>query len=201
MPSCFQKGVPTVKRIIGLMTLGILTLVVSALPAAEEEQNAKEHYAATIAAVGGPAGGSTASIDIWIDKFSTDEEALSLAALLAEKGRDALRLAMEKLDAGRISIDHRNIVPIAVARSLANGKDRIIRLIIARNILFLERYRLTRSQDYPFTIIELQVDEKGQGQGAAILSAQIRFDDKNKQFVVKSLGQGTNLKLVNVRKF
>jgi hypothetical protein len=112
-----------------------------------------------------------------------------------------LRIALEKLDAGRVTISNQGITPIAFARLLGNGKDRIIRLLIARNILFLERYRISRSQDYPFTIIELQVDEKGRGQGAAILAAQIRFDDKNKQFVVKSLGQGTNLKLVNVRRF
>ena len=31
-------------RVIGLMMLGILTMMVSALPA-EEEQNTKEHYA------------------------------------------------------------------------------------------------------------------------------------------------------------
>ena len=187
-------------RIIGLMTLGILTMMVSALPA-EEEPNAKEHYAATIMAVGGAAGGSTAPVDIWIDKFNTTEEAQKLAALLAEKGPDALRIALEKLDAGRVTISNQGITPIAFARLLGNGKDRIIRLLIARNILFLERYRISRSQDYPFTIIELQVDGKGRGQGAAILAAQIRFDDKNKQFVVKSLGQGTNLKLVNVRRF
>ena len=66
-------------RIIGLMTLGILTMMVSALPA-EEEPNAKEHYAATIMAVGGAAGGSTAPVDIWIDKFNTAEEAQELAA-------------------------------------------------------------------------------------------------------------------------
>ena len=196
-----MKGVLIVKRIIGLMTLGVLTLAVSALPAAEEEQNAKEHYAATIAAVGGSAGGSTASIDIWIDKFSTDEEALSLAALLAEKGRDALRLAMEKLDAGRISIDHRNIVPIAVARSLAGNNGRTIRIFIARNIAFLEHFKITRSRDYPFSIIEMQVNEKGEGQGVAIAAAKIRFDDKANQFVVESLGQGANLRLMNVRRF
>ena len=189
------------KRIIGLMTLGILTLAVSALPAAEEEQNAKEHYAATIAAVGGPAGGSTASIDIWIDKFSPNEEALSLAALLAEKGPNALRLAMEKLDAGRISIDNRSIVPIAVARSLAGNNGRTIRIFIARNIAFLEHFNMTRSRDYPFSIIEMQVNEKGEGQGVAIAAAKIQFNDKDKQFVVESLGQGTNLKLMNVRKW
>ena len=180
-------------RVIGLMMLGILTMMVSALPA-EEEQNTKEHYAATILAVGGAAGGTTASI-------STNEEAVSLAALLAEKGRDALRLAMEKLDAGRISINNRNIVPIAMARSLAGDNGRTIRVFVARNIAFLEHFKMTRSRDYPFSIIEMQVNEKGEGQGVAIAAAKIRFDDKAKQFVVESMGQSGNLKLMNVRRW
>ena len=187
-------------RVIGLMTLGILTMMVSALPA-EEEQNTKEHYAATILAVGGAAGGTTASIDIYIEKYSTNEEAVSLAALLAEKGRDALRLAMEKLDAGRISINNRNIVPIAMARSLAGDNGRTIRVFVARNIAFLEHFKMTRSRDYPFSIIEMQVNEKGEGQGVAIAAAKIRFDDKAKQFVVESMGQSGNLKLMNVRRW
>ena len=190
-----------VNRVIGLMMLGILTVMVSALPATEEDENTKEHYAAAIAAVGGAAGVTTAPIDIYIEKFNTAEEAQELAALLVSKGRDALRIAMEKLDTGRATISNQGITPIAFARSLANGNDRIIRLLIVRNMLFLERYKVTRSQDYPFTIIEFQVDEKGRGQGSAILAAKIRFDDKNKQFVVESYGQGTNLKLVNVRRF
>lgn len=189
------------KRTIGAIVISILVIAAFILPAAAEEGETQEQYAATIMAVGGVASGSTAPIDIWIDKFSTNEEAVALATLLAEKGHDALRIAMEKLDAGRISVDHEGIIPIAVARSLTGENGRVIRLFIARNIMFLEHFRLSRSRDYPFTIIELQVDEKGQGQGAAIAAAKIRFDANAKQFVVESLGQGNTLQLVNVRRF
>ena len=149
-----------------------------ALPAAAEE----EQYAATIMVLGGVGSGSTASVDIWIDKFNTNEEAVELATLLAEKGQDALRLAMEKLDSGRISIDNEGIIPIAVARSLTGGDKRIIRIFIARNIDFLEHFEMTRSRDYPFSVIELQVNEKGEGEGAAIAAAKLRFDAEAKQF-------------------
>jgi hypothetical protein len=168
-----------------------------ALPAAAEE----EQYAATIAVVGGIGSGSTASVDIWIDKFSTDEEAVELAVMLAEKGQDALRLAMEKLDVGRMSIDNEGVIPIAVARSLSGSGKRIVRLYIARNIYFLEHFEMTRTRDYPFSIIEMHVDEKGNGEGMAVAAAKLRFDDQAKQFVVESFGQGTNLKLVNVRRW
>jgi len=171
-------------------------------PAAEAQEKTDEHYAATVTAVGGVAAGGTASIDIYIDKYTTDDETIALATLLAEKGKDALRREMEKKDVGRISISSQAGIPIAVARSLKNGKGRIIRIFIARNVGFLERSNMTRSQDYPFSIIQLQVDEKGQGDGIAIAAAKMVFDAKAKQFVVESLGQGTsNLKLVNVRRF
>jgi len=186
-----------VNRTIGAIVIGFLAMAVFVLPVAAEEG---EQYAATIAGVGGVASGATAPIDIWIDKFNTNEEAVELATLLAEKGHDALRIAMEKMDAGRISIDNDGIIPIAVARSLT-GDSRIIRLFFARNITFLEQSNISRSRDYPFSIIEFQIDEKGQGEGAVVAAAKIRFDAKAQQFVVESFGQGNTLKLFNVRKF
>ncbi|MEJ2109437.1 MAG: hypothetical protein P8Z37_05895 [Acidobacteriota bacterium] len=188
-------------RIIGFITLGILTMMVCILPAAAEDQDTNEHYSATIAALGGAAGSATAPIDIYIEKFSTDEEAVSLALLLAEKGQDALSREMEKLDAGRVSIASRSMGPIAVARSIEGNGGRTIRVFMARNIAFLEHFHLTRSRDYPFSIIEMQVNEKGEWQGVAIAAAKIKFNDKEKQFVVESMGQSSNLRLMNVRKW
>jgi hypothetical protein len=188
-------------RIIGFITLGILAMMVCIFPAAAEDQDTNEHYSATIVALGGAAGSANAPIDIYIEKYSTDEEAVSLAVLLREKGPDALLREMEKLDAGRVSIAGRSIGPIAMARSLEGNEGRTIRVIIARNIAFLEHFHLTRSRDYPFSIIEMQVNEKGEWQGAAIAAAKIRFNDKEKQFVVESMGQSSNLRLMNVRKW
>ncbi len=184
------------------MVVGILVAALFLMPAAAKDNKTEEQYAAVIMAVGGRASGATPPLDIWIDRFTPDEEVVSLAVLLKEKGMEALRRAMEKKDVGRISVSSRGAVPIALARSLVNGKNRILRLFIARNVMFLEDKHLTRSSDYPFSIIELQVDEKGNGEGTAIAAARIRFDEKNKQFVVESLGQGSEaLKLVNVRKY
>ena len=184
-------------RKIGVIAITLCAIAVFALSATAEE----EQYAATIMVLGGVGSGSTGSVDIWIDKFGTNEEAVELATLLAEKGQDALRLAMEKLDSGRMSIDNKGVIPIAVARSLTGGDKRIIRIFIARNILFLEHFEMTRTRDYPFSIIEMQVNEKGEGEGVAIAAAKLRFDAEAQQFVVESFGQGTNLKLVNVRRW
>jgi hypothetical protein len=67
---------------------------------------------------------------------------------------------------------------------------------------FLEARYAGRSADYPFSILELRVNEKGQGEGSAIAAAKIRYNAKAQQFEMESLGQGSSvLKLMNVQRF
>lgn len=41
----------------------------------------------------------------------------------------------------------------------------------------------TRSEDYPFTYVELVIDSNGKGEGTLIPAARIHFDSKNKNQV------------------
>jgi len=190
-----------VNRSTKLFISGLLAMALLTLPGTAKDKKTLEQYTAMIAVTGGMASGATALLDIWIDEFTSDEEVVASAALLKEKGMDALRRDLEKKDFGRASTRNSGPVPIAIARSLTNGKNRIIRLFFARNIGFVETVSLVRSRDYPFSIIELVLDDKGTGQGTAIGAAQIRYDAKAKQFVVESLGQGSSaVKLMGVRK-
>ena len=143
-----------------------------------QEKMPPEHYAATWAVVGGTVGGSTVQLDIRINRFNTDEDVMKLAGLLKEKGQDALRRVLEDEDVGQISPVGRVGTPIAIARKLRSGNKTIVRVITARNLPFLELRYSGRSTDYPFTIVELQLDEQGKGTGTAIAAASIRFDKK-----------------------
>lgn len=179
----------------------MMSVLVMALPAAAKDSKTIEQYSALLAAVGGMTSAGSASIDIWIDQFTSDEEVNASATLLKEKGMEALRRSVERKEVGRISIGSNPSIPIAIARSLPDGNNRIIRLFIARNVTFFEVRSSTRLNDYPFSLIELRVDGKGNGEGVGIAAAKIGFDAKTKQIVMESLGQGTGVvKLINVRK-
>jgi hypothetical protein len=51
--------------------------------------------------------------------------------------------------------------------------------------------------DYPFTIMELQLNQEGKGEGAIIGGAQLEFNEKG-QLDIESYGH-QYAKLVNVR--
>jgi hypothetical protein len=182
---------------IALAALAVVLLCASA-PFGQEKMQ-PEHYAATWAVVGGAAGGSSVSLDIRINKFDTDEDVMKFAALLKEKGQDALRRALEQEDVGQISPTGRVGTPIAIARKLKSGNKTIVRVITARNLPFLELRYNGRSTDYPFTIIQLDLNEQGKGTGTGIAAASIRFNKKADTLEIESFQQGTSVnKLLNV---
>jgi hypothetical protein len=70
----------------------------------------------------------------------------------------------------------------------ADGGRRIVILFERWLNTFELRYG-TRSEDYPFTYIELTVDRNGKGQGTLIPAARITFDKKHgNQIDVENFG-------------
>jgi len=159
-----------------------------------------EQYSAVWAVVGGSAGGRTVSIDIRINKYNTDEDIQKYAELLKEGGPDKLRQALEKEDVGQVSPTGRVGTPIAVARKFVEGNKTIIRVVMARYLSFVELRYAGRSTDYPYTILQLDLDENGKGTGTAIGAAKIRFNKKKDTYEIESLQHGTDYnKLLNVQ--
>ncbi len=164
-----------------------------------QEKPKPDQYSAVWAVVGGVGGGSTVPIDIRINRYNTDADVQKFADLLKEKGPDALRRALENEDVGQLSPPGRVGVPIAIARKLMDGNKTIIRVVTARNLSFIELRYSGRSEDYPFTILELNLDANGKGTGTAIATAKISFNKKQNTYEIESLQQGTAVnKLLNV---
>jgi hypothetical protein len=165
-----------------------------------QEKTKPEQYSAVWAVVGGTAGGTTVSIDIRINRYNTDADVQKFAEQLKEFGADALRRAMEKEDVGQLSPVGRVGVPIAIARKLTQGKKTIVRVVTARSLSFVEIRYSGRSVDYPYTILQLELDESGKGTGTAIGAAKIRFNKKENTYEIESLEHGTSVnKLLNVQ--
>ena len=120
--------------------------------------------------------------------------------MLKDAGPDALRRALEKENVGQLSPAGRVGVPIAIARKLTDGNKTVIRIVTARNLSFVELRYSGRSVDYPFTILQLELDETGKGTGTAIAFAKIRFNKKANTYEIQSLEQGTAVnRLLNVQ--
>jgi len=164
----------------------------------QETREQPESYTAVAMGTGGTVGGKTMPFDFRITRYTTDGEVDELAALLKSKGQDALRSALEKLNAGRLNPVGSVGNDIAVARKRQVGNETVITIVTARSMSFAEMYNNGRSTDYPFGFLQVKLDEKGQGTGQIMAAAKIRFDKKNGKIEIESFGN-QYIKAVNVR--
>jgi len=181
----------------------LLCCAVAALLAQSEdkkkEKKKPEEYSATAIVSSGGAAGSMVQLSIRIDSLTPDEEVLQLAKILKDQGPDALAKALDKTERGRISPVARVGNDINVARAFQTEKGRLIRLVMNRSLGFIELRQGGRSRDYQFSVIELLVNEKGEGEGVALAAAKISFNKEN-QLEVENYGQSP-IRITNVRRF
>ena len=119
---------------LALLMLGMALLAPTLV--SQEGKNTQEAYSAVAMGSGGAVGAKSMHFDFRVTRYAPDEEVDQLAALLKEKGPDALRRAMEKLDVGRIRPTTGVGNQIAVARKRRAGTDTIITVVTARQMPF-----------------------------------------------------------------
>jgi hypothetical protein len=180
--------------IIGL----ILVLLLPSPGFVQDVRQNQEAYSAVAIGTGGSAGGKSMSFDFRINTYTSDSDVDQLAALLKEKGADALRSAMEKLDVGRINVVGSTGTQIAVARKRQVGADTIITVVTARNMPFIELYRGGRTRDYPFGFLQAKLNDKGEGTGQIMVAAKVRFNKKTEHYEIESYGN-QYIKATNIR--
>jgi len=187
------------KRVfLNRVLLLVLISITSALVAGSgTEKKNSEAYSGVVIGTGGTIGGRSMTIDIRIDRHTTDQEVAEYIAILKEKGQDQLRRTLEKAEVGRISPAVAVGTQLAIARVFEIAEGKVIRLVTAREMSFLELYHGGRSTDYPFTIIEIHLDKVGNGEGAIMGGAQISFNQEGK-LEIESFGN-QYAKLINVR--
>ncbi|HEX6737637.1 MAG TPA: hypothetical protein VF310_05190 [Vicinamibacteria bacterium] len=121
-------------------------------------------------------------IEITIDRWSTDQDRDQLLAALRESGSDGLLKALQKIKdpVGYIRTPESIGYPLRFAREVPNaeGGKRVI-VATDRPIGFLEATRRPRTFDYPFMIVDLRIDAKGEGQGKLMPLARITANDEH----------------------
>ncbi|HEU4833930.1 MAG TPA: hypothetical protein VFS90_05940 [Pyrinomonadaceae bacterium] len=164
-------------------------LGISAVPA-QETKPKKEKFGALayLPSGAGPAmvgAGARVNVDLYVDAYTPDDQAKSMASLLVNAGPDALLKALEKSKTiGRIRLVGRaGFYDLKLIRSHRTPGGRRIYAVGDRPVGFLEVYSGSRSQDYPFGILQLDLKEnekgKEEGEGALIYSARIKVLEGN----------------------
>ena len=135
--------------------------------------------------------GSSAVVEIDIDRWSTAAEREHLITTMVEKKENELLKALQKMPShGRFSIPglvgpdpHQlrlgNPLRYAWQTPQPEGGRRIV-IATDRYIGFAEARNQPRTTDYPFTLFEIRVDKAGEGQGKMAVATKISFDKKKK---------------------
>jgi len=191
------------KRIAGLLMM-LTSVFIFSVPAQSEKYSALG-YLPSGAGVRMVGAGNTMNLDLYIERYSTNEEAKLLAGALIDGGNDALLKSLEKMKSiGKITLTGRvGFYDLKLIRSRTlNGGVRRIVAVTDRPLGFLEMYAGTRSQDYPFGIIQMDLkpNKKGreEGEGTMIYAAKIKLI-KGKTIEIENYGVSP-MQLRNVRK-
>jgi hypothetical protein len=157
-------------------------------------------YSATAFGQSGAAAGKSFGMSVNVDQLSNDGEIDELLGTLKSKGQDGLLSAVSSMkDKGRVAPTGSVGTGMKVIRSrpTADGGQHIV-LMTDRWITFSELYNGTRSRDYPFGIVVLNVNKDGKGTGTFAPLCKIRFN-KKKELEVEHYGQKP-FRLANVKR-
>jgi hypothetical protein len=155
----------------------LAALAVLAVPLAAQ---ARERFIAFAVDFGAAArGGSSAgTVQVIVERWSTDAERRTLASALREKGPEGLRKALEDIKPlGRITTPGSIGYDLRYAHQVPlPGGGRRILVGTERPMSFREISRGTESSEYPFTIVEMRLNAKGEGDGRLSLATRIVGD-------------------------
>ena len=164
-----------IRKIVSLIgVFAVLTLTATLVSAQDDKKKNgfQEVYTGTIVNMNGRMASTTFNLSI--RDYTTDEQTQQYLAILAEGDQDDVLKKIRDLDLGRLSTTRtvgRSLIIVRKAQ-LADGKTRIVAAF--------ERWQTVaevrggyRTQDYPFGLMELIVDERGKGSGTFISACKI----------------------------
>jgi hypothetical protein len=179
--------------LIALSILISCLTVIAALPQSSRAQtrtqgrSGREVYTGTIVYIPGPTVGgpgrsrlSSRTFTLTINCTTPNSEFKRLADVLEDGGQDGLLRVISREKCGVLQIGGnvgRDINAVRVTTT--EEGERKIELLFERWLEFFEVRRGTRSRDYPFTYLELYVDQRGRMVGTMIPAAKIRFKGEN----------------------
>jgi hypothetical protein len=147
-------------------------------------------FAATAFGQAGSMAGKSFGVTVYITAWTSDDQVKDYVSVLKEKGPNGLVSAMEKAnDVGRLSPAGfvGSGFRFARFRPTANGGAHIV-MVTNRPMSFGELYNGTRSTDYQFGIVVLDVDKNGKGTGQLAPVCKIKFNKKN-ELEIENFGQ------------
>ena len=159
-----------------VIAAALAALVSMAVPSAQSNIGTPEKFTAFAVDISTlTTRARTSPVDVVISRWSSEAERDRLLAVLRDKGQEALLGELQKLPkVGYINTPGslRYDLHFAWQRPEAEG-GRMVFLMTDRYIGSWEAANRPRTIDYPFTLLQLNLDKNGQGEGKASIYTKI----------------------------
>lgn len=182
------------RRHLVARALPLALSLVAALPSGAPAKDAKPVLRLTAFAVNmtGVGRGGAGTLQIAIERWSTDAERTALVNTLVEGGSDKLLDAVQKIKP-RVGFIRTNTslgwdIQYARLTEIEGGGKRIV-FATDRPMTFFEARNDTRSSDYEFMLCEMRIGANGKGEGKLAVSAKITYDKDKKTVEIENYGQ------------
>lgn len=125
--------------------------------------------------------GQIGRVNIYISRWTGDEERDEIMETFVEGGPDALIKRLQKAEStGRLSAPGNIGYALRYARLNPQGEGAQIVLLTDRPIGGWEAYNRPRTIDYPFTLVELHINGAGTGEGKLSVATKVNYDQYRK---------------------
>src|SRR5690606_265184 len=154
---------------VGMLAVGL------APPATAQAPETPVTYRATAMNIDPAVNLTATTVFITVDRWSTDTERDRWLESAGAGGQDALLRSLQDLPkAGSIRTPDSRTYDLHYARRepTENGGAQIV-LITDRNISFFEAANAARTADYPFMVIQLELNPNGEGEGQITVATKI----------------------------
>lgn len=162
----------------------------TARPASAEEKALLQLHAFAVD-LSGSRSARAGTLEIVIERWSTDEERDRLRETLMERGADGLLSALQKVKprAGyiRTSSSLGWDIHYARERPIGDGGRRVI-IATDRPLSFWELRNRPRSVDYEFTLAEIRLNQDGKGEGKLAKAAKISWNRTTSTIEIEDYG-------------
>lgn len=180
-------------------TIVCVLCVFSNLAMGQTEKPKPEQFSATVYPQAGVFAGRVTQLNIYVSGYTPDDEATQLRELLRTKGPDALLSTVEKLkEKGRVAVVGTTgwTIPVVRQHPVPDGGRRLV-LFGNRPLSFYEARNQPRSVDYPFGLMILNLNAKGEGDGLLYVACKVKFN-KQGELEIENYGIAP-AKVVNVK--
>ena len=169
-------------RRFGITTALVVALAAGAALTAAQTSGTPERFTAMAVNMSNVGRTGATTVEIVVNRWSTDAERDRLLSTLLEKGPEKLLDTLQDMPrVGYFRTPNSIGYDLHYARRnpLPDGGERVV-LVTDRRIGFWEAANQPRSIDYPFTLIELHINADGEGEGKMSVATKITAGKESK---------------------